>query len=116
MIEPAGETCEIVLIVSEIHDAAGAEAGFGLDALVHPLPQPQALDDQRDFAGIARHLAAPAPVATRLLAGDMALPAPQGRDAFLGEKWRRARADNPPADNPDVGAGRQGLVGYDRID
>ena len=59
--------------LAEIHDAAGAKAGLGLDRLVHALPEAQALDDQRDLARVARHLAAPAPIAARLLAGDVAL-------------------------------------------
>ena len=116
MIEPAGETREVVLIFGEIHDPAGAEPGLGFDPLVHPLPQPQALDDKRDFAGVARHLAAPAPVAARLLAGDVALLAQHGRDAPLGEEQRRAGADDAAADDHDIGLGRQGLVGCDRID
>ena len=108
MIEPAGEAREVVLVLGEIHDAAGAKPGLGLDPLVHPLPQPQALDDQRDFAGVARHLAAPAPVAARLLAGDVALLAQHGRDAPLGEEQRGAGADDAAADDHDIGAGPAG--------
>ena len=37
-------------------------------------------------------------------------------DALLREKQRRAGADDPAADDHDIGARRQRLVGPDRID
>src|SRR5262249_56051533 len=69
MVEPAFEPCEIRPRFSQIHDARSTEAGLGLDHLVHALPYAQALDGQRQFARIARHLPAPAPIAARLLLG-----------------------------------------------
>src|SRR4051812_7218099 len=96
---------------AEIGDARLAEAGLGLDHLVHPLPQLQALDDERDLARIARHLAAPAPVAARLLAGDMTLLAEHRRNALPGEEERGAGADNAAADDDDGGARRKRAIG-----
>ena len=111
VIEPGFELGEIGLGVPEIHDPAGAEPGLGLDQLVHPLPQPQAFDDERKFARVAHHLAAPSPIAARLLAGDVPLLAQRHRDAPLREEEGRAGADNAAADDDHVGARRQGLVG-----
>ena len=85
-------------------------------SVVHALPQPQALDDQRDLARIAPHLAAPAPVAARLLAGDVALLAQHDRDALAGEEERRAGADDAAADDDDVGARGQFGIGRNWID
>ena len=116
VFEPSPHPAQILGIFSEIHDAAGAKPGLGVDGAVHPLPQPQALDDQRELAGIARHLAAPAPIAARLLAGDVALLAQHHRDAALRQEQGRASADDAAADDHDIGAGRQFLVGWDRID
>ena len=116
MIEPSFQLRQLGRVLGEIHDAALAKAGFGLDPLVHALPQPQALDDQRNFARIAAHLAAPAPIAARLLAGDVPLLAQRDRDALFREKQRRAGADDAAADDYDIGARRQRLVGTNRID
>ena len=54
VIEPGFELAQLGRGLGEVHDAGLAKAGFGLDPLVHPLPQPQAFDDQRQFAGVAR--------------------------------------------------------------
>src|SRR3712207_7029710 len=40
-----------------------AEAGLALDQRVHPLPEAQGLDRERELARVAPHLAHPAPVA-----------------------------------------------------
>ncbi len=116
MLQPSLHVAELLRGFAEIHDARGAKAGFRIDGAVHPFPQPQALDDQRDLAGIARHFAAPAPIAARLLAGDVALLAQHDRNAALRQKKRRAGADDAAADDHDIGAGRELFVGRNRID
>src|SRR5258707_14125622 len=116
MLEPREMPRHIRLRRAEIGDAGLAEAGLGLDHRVHALPQLEAFDDQRDLARVAHHLAAPAPIAARLLAGDVALLAQDGRDALLREEQGRARPDDAAADDDDIGAGRKSLVGCDRID
>ncbi len=116
MVEPGFELGQLGLRLGEIHDPGLAKAGLGLDHLVHALPQPQALDDQRDLARIPPHLAAPAPIAARLLAGDVPLLAKHGRDPLLRQKEGRAGADDPAADDHDIGARRQRVIGADRID
>jgi hypothetical protein len=113
MVEPVFEACKIRLRFSQIHDPGSTEAGLGLDYLVHALPYPQALDGQRQFARIACHLPAPAPIATRLLVGNASLLAQCDRDALLRQEQRRAGADDPTANNDDIDAGGQGLIGGD---
>ena len=116
MFEPCLHVAQRLGAVAEIHDAAGAKAGLRLDRPVHPFPEAQALYDQRDLARVAGHLAAPAPVAARLLAGDVALLAQHRRDAALRQEQSRAGADNAAADDDDIRLGRQFLVGRDWID
>ncbi len=76
--------------------------GLGLGARVHALPQTQGLDGERDLGEIAPHLAAPAPIAARLLAGDRALLAERDRHASLRETERGGGADDAAADDDDV--------------
>ena len=106
VIEPTFELSQLGPRLGEIHDAALAKAGFGLDPLVHALPQPQALDDQRDFAGVAAHFAAPAPITAGLFAGDMPLLAQRHRDPLFREKQGRAGADDAAADDYNISARR----------
>src|SRR5215470_16604381 len=73
VLEPGFKLRELWLGLRQIHDPGLAKPGLGFDHLVHALPEPEALDDQRQFARIAAHLATPAPIAARLLAGDVAL-------------------------------------------
>jgi hypothetical protein len=113
MVEPVFEPCEIRPRFSQIHDAGSTEAGLGLDHLVHALPYPQTLDGQRQFARIARHLPAPAPIAARLLVGNVSLLAQCDRNALPCQEQRRTGADDPTANNDDINAGRQGLIGGD---
>jgi len=87
--------------------------GLGLDHLVHALPDAQTLDGQRQFARIARHLPAPAPIAARLLVGNVSLLAQCDRNALPCQEQRRTGADDPTANNDDINAGRQGLIGGD---
>src|SRR5215831_9813246 len=63
VLEPGLHAPEVFLGLAEIHDAAGAKPGFRLDGAVHPLPQAQALNNQRQLARVAGHFPAPAPVA-----------------------------------------------------
>src|SRR6266446_1004344 len=107
MMEPGFKLAELGLRLGQIHDPGLAKAGLGFDQLVHSLPQPQALDDQRELAGIAPHLATPAPVAARLLAGDVPLFAEDDANALLCEEQSGAGTDDPAADDHDIGARRQ---------
>jgi len=54
-------------------DAGAPEAGLGADRRRQPVPQLEAIAAERDLGRVAALLAAPAPVAARLLAGDVAL-------------------------------------------
>src|SRR5205807_6661797 len=83
VLEPGFELSELGLGLGQIHDAGLAETGLGLHQFVHAGPEPQALDDQRQLARIASHLAAPAPIAARLLTGDVPLLAPHRANPLL---------------------------------
>jgi peptide/nickel transport system permease protein len=85
-----------------------------LDPRVDAAPQPQRLPDKRDFARIAPHLAAPAPVAARLLAGDDTLLDERDIDAALSELERGGGTDDAAADDRDGGSGWKIGVGGDR--
>jgi hypothetical protein len=71
------------------------------------------LDDQWHLAAVAAHLAAPAPVAARLLTGDAALLEQGDLQAPLGKFHGRAGADDAAADDGDVNAVRKGVVAFD---
>jgi hypothetical protein len=59
------------------------------------------------------HFAAPAPITAGLLVGNVSLLAQGDRDALLRQEQSRAGADDPPANNDDIDAGGQGLIGRD---
>src|SRR5262249_2873928 len=73
------------------------------------------LDGERQLARVARHLAAPAPIAAGLLARDPALFAQRHRHPTLRQEQGRADTDDPAADDNDVGAGGPALLAWDRI-
>ncbi len=54
-----------------------------------------------------------APVARRLLTGEVALLDQHGRDALLGRRKQRANPGDAAADNHDIGASRQGGIRFD---
>jgi len=101
---------------AQIHDAAAAEAGLGAHQAVQLRPQPQRLHRQRNLERIPAHLAAPAPVAAGLLAGDLALFAQHHRDTFAGEEKRRADADDAAADDDGVRRRWHQGVALDAVD
>ena len=73
------------LVADQIEDAVLAEAGFATHPLVHATPEPQAFQHQRKLPRVAAHLAAPAPIAARLLGADLALLAQHDRHAAFGQ-------------------------------
>ena len=105
--EPRLVLCRLLRRLAEIDDAGLAKPGLGLSARVHALPQAQGLDGERDLGEIAPHLAAPAPIAARLLAGDPAFLAQRDRHASLGEEERGRGADDAAADDDDIGLSRK---------
>ena len=107
---------DLLLGLAQIGDAGLAKAGVPVGARVHAAPQAQALDRQRDFASVAPHGAAPAPVAAGLLAADAALLAQHDRVALLGQEQRGAGADDAAADDDHPGAIGKAGVGLNKID
>ena len=81
-----------------------------------PSHRRQDLQGEGDLGEIAPHLAAPAPIAARLLARDPAFLAECHRHAALGEKERGRGADDAAADDDDIGLSRQLCCGADGID
>ena len=65
-------------------------------------PNGKRLHDHGHFARVSPLLAHPAPVATRLLAGDVALLAQGDGYTLLCEEPRGGNADNAAADDYDV--------------
>src|SRR6185312_5137794 len=71
-LEPGRATRQLALGRAEIDDAGAAEAEIEA-ALLQAIPDAHRLEHQRHLAGIAAHLADPAPVAARLLGGQRTL-------------------------------------------
>ena len=107
--EPGIEARFIGFGLADIHDAAFAKSGRAAREPVHIAPQPQALDDQRHLPLVAPGLAAPTPIAARLLARDVRLLAEHDRDPAGGERQRGRRADDAAADDGDA-RGREGSL------
>src|SRR5262249_14369631 len=80
----------------------GAQLGL------EPAPQPVGLDHQRDFPGIATLLADGSPVAPPLPPRDLARFQQQRRHAPAREVVGGGAADDPAADDHDLGSTRHG--------
>jgi len=97
-------------VVGGVEDAAFAIAAVDAEIGVHAPPQLQAFEAQFQFAQIAMRRAAPAPVAARLLAGDMSFLADGDRQTLLREKARRADSYDAAPDDDHVDDLGQRLV------
>ncbi|MGY2938252.1 hypothetical protein ACVWZ6_007854 [Bradyrhizobium sp. GM6.1] len=104
---PAGE---LVLALGQEQHAGTAEAGIDAGIVLHVFPQPQRLAGQRDLLTRAALLAAPAPIAARLLAADMALLDQGDGEALLCEMIGRGDANDAAADDDDIHLRWQALV------
>jgi hypothetical protein len=100
-----------LLVLGEIDDPGLAEAGIAFDRAIDAAPNVQGFHDERQLARVAALLAAEAPIATRLLAGNGPLLAERDRDTLLRQEERRRRPDDPAADDDDVDAAWQFAVG-----
>jgi hypothetical protein len=116
MLQPALPARELGGIAGQIENAMTAESGIGADLLLQPAPDRQALLDQRNLGFVAALLAAPAPIAARLLAGDAALLDQHDGDAAARQEISSRAADDAAADDDDVGAGRKLVIADDRVD
>jgi hypothetical protein len=116
VLQPGFPLGDVGVGLAEVHDPGGTEAGFATDRLVHSLPEPEALDDQRQLARIPPHLAAPAPIPARLLAGDFTFFAQHDGDTFARQRPSSADADDPTAGNHHRRARRHSCIRCNRID
>ena len=78
--------CQLGLGLAQIQDTALSEPGRFHQPGFKRTPKFQALDDQRQLALITAHLAAPAPVAAGLFAGDLVFLAQRHRYAAFGKE------------------------------
>ena len=116
MAKPRLVTGDVGIALGGEQNAGAAEAGLALDLLVYAFPKAQALDDQRNLARITPCLAHPAPVAARLLAGNLAFLAQCHRDALLRQIEGGTGTDDATADDDDIDARRHLLLWCNRID
>ena len=97
-------------VLGQEQDAGAPKAGIDSGVVLHVLPQAQRLAGKRDFGARAALLAAPAPIAARLLGADMPLLDQRDREPFLRQMIGRRNADHAAADDDDIGLRRQALV------
>ncbi|MNC33438.1 hypothetical protein D3C75_818290 [compost metagenome] len=96
---------QLARVLAGVADAGAHEAGVLAEARLPVVPQAQAGQRQRNLRQVAAHAAHPAPVARRLLGGDLALFQQGHRDAASGEGVGGAHADDAAADDRHIGAG-----------
>jgi hypothetical protein len=106
---------QLLIGLAEIDDAGLAKAGLGADAFIHAAPGLERHKDQGDFARITAHLAAPAPITARLLAGNDAFLDQGHGNAPLGQFEGGRDADDAAANDGDRCLLRQFRVGIDGI-
>ena len=103
---PGGVALELLVVVDQVQDAVLAVSQILADLVAKIAPDAERLDDHRHLAGIPTLLTDPAPVAPRLLTGDVTLLAHHDVDALLGEEPGRGYADDSAADDHDFRGGR----------
>ncbi len=101
--------------VGQMQDAPLMEPDVRLDFPFDAAPDAQALDDEGHLPGITALLAAIAPVAAGLLAGDAPLFAEGDGDPAPGQEVGRRAADDAAADDDHIGLRGDGVGGFDRI-
>ena len=100
-------------IFGQEQNAGTPKAGIDAGIVLHILPQTQRLARQRDFGARAALLAAPAPIPARLLRADMPLLDQRDGVSLLRQMIGRRDADDPAADDDDIGLRRQAFVAGD---
>jgi len=112
---PALPLDELLRVAGRIEQAAAPEAEITANVRRHFVPQPERDAGERQLARIAVLLPAPAPVAARLLAADVALLEQRDRLSALREEIPGRRTDNAAADDDDVGRVGKLLVAADTL-
>ncbi len=112
-IAPARPAGNLGFVVGEIKKTAAAETGIFARVGCEPLPEIEAFRGDRQFACVAVLLAAPTPVAARLLRADAALFYQHCFQTAPRQVIGRKDADNATADHDDIGGLRQVGGGVD---
>ena len=107
-VAPARPGREFDFVVAEVEQAATTEASAFAGLRSEALPQLEAARRHRQFPLVAILLAAPAPVAARLLCSDAPLLQQRDFHPALREVVRREGADDAATDDHGVGRGWQG--------
>ena len=107
---------QFVLALGQEQDAGAAETGIDTGIVLRVLPQAQRFARQRNLLTRTALLPAPAPIAARLLAADMALLKKGDRAPLLRQMIGRGDADDTTADDDHLHLRRQGLVACDAVE
>ena len=114
MLQPGFAARDRRIVLTGVENSAWTKAGFPANALIHVRPEPHGVDDERDFARIAPHLAAPAPIPAGLLAANLTLFENRDGNAALGKRQRRANPNDAAADNGRINRFRQFGIAFKR--
>src|SRR5262245_42595071 len=102
-------------ILGQEQNAGPPKAGVDAGVVLHILPQAQRLPGERDFGAGATLLTAPAPIPARLLPAHVSLLDQRDGVALLRQMIGRRDADDPAANDDNVGLRRQALVAGDAV-
>ena len=105
---------KILFIAGGENAAAGNEADALADLTFETAPDAIGGDRHRQLTEVAALLAHPAPVASRLFSGDVALFADDDANSLAGEKPRGRNADDAATDDDDIAPRRYGSRCFDR--
>src|SRR6266508_3373062 len=101
---------QFLRVLGQKQDTGTPKAGIDAGVVLHVLPQPQRLAGQRYLGARTALLAAPAPIAARLLRADMSLLDQRDGVSFLRQMIRCRNTDDTAADDDDISLRRQALV------
>src|SRR5260370_20329156 len=97
---------QFLRVLGQEQDTGTPKAGIDAGVVLHVLPQAQRLAGERDFGTRPALLAAPAPIAARLLRADMPLLYQRDGVSLLCEMISRRDADGPTPDDHHIRLGR----------
>src|SRR3984893_11217398 len=101
---------QFLRVLGQEQDTGTPKAGINAGVVLHVLPQAQRLAGKRDLGARAALLAAPAPIAARLLRAHMPLLDQRDRMPLLRQMIGRRDADDATADDDDINLRRQALI------
>jgi hypothetical protein len=101
---------QFLRIFGQEQDTGTPKAGIDAGVALHVLPQVQRLASKGDFGARAALLAAPAPIAARLLRANMPLLDQRDGVSLLRQMIGRRDADDATADDNDINLRRQAVI------